>query len=67
MQKAKEAAGMRGMRLPSLFAWGKKGRLVLWRCDVAAGKRIFHHPLPRMVPLLLRKEARKGALTMQMV
>ena len=65
MPKAKEAAGMRGMRLPSLFAWGKS--LALRRCDAAVGKCIFHHPLPRMVPLLLRKEARKGALTMQMV
>ena len=27
---------------------------------VAAGGYIFHHSLPRMVPLLLRKEARSG-------
>ena len=56
MPKAKEAAGMRGMRLPSLFVW-EKGQ----------EEYIFHHPLLRKVPLLLRKEARKGALTMQMV
>ena len=29
----------------------------------AAGGYIFHHPLPRMVPLLLRKEARGVCLS----
>ena len=29
-------------------------------CIVAAGESIFHHSLPRMVPLLLWKEARSG-------
>ena len=32
-------------------------------CVAAAGGYIFHHPLPRMVPLLLRKEARGGGKT----
>ena len=34
--------------------------LLLGGCITAAGGYIFHHPLPRMVPLLLRKEARGG-------
>ena len=39
-----------------LFVWGKRA---LRCCDAAAGEYIFHHPLPRMVPLLLRKMERK--------
>ena len=31
-------------------------------CIAATGGYIFHHPLPRMVPLLLRKEARGGGV-----
>ena len=64
MPKAKEAAGMRDAA-SFAFICGKgdsRGEVC-----IAAGEYIFHHPLPRMVPLLLRKEARKGALTMQMV
>ena len=65
MPKAKETAGIRGMQLPSLFAWekGVRGGLVLRRCDAAAGEEyIFHHPLPQMDPFLLRKEARGGGV-----
>ena len=31
-------------------------------CTIAVGAYIFHHPLPRMVPLLLRKEAMGGGV-----
>ena len=39
-----------------LFVWGKRA---LRCCDAAAGEYIFHHPLPGMVTLLLRKMERK--------